>query len=396
MVLSNKKLKQKLRATLAESLVSTATKIQNPNPNLSNPDSNSQPQSLKHLLISATQKPRLSKREKRRKSLSSESVQTANAFERQRKKEKKKRKRENDEEEGKNRDTQTEAAAKRALALDGADMGGLYLKIVPYKATQVTKESADFSPAIVEGYNRIYVGNLSWDITEDDLRSLFSDCSISSLRWGKDKEKGEFRGYAHVDFNDNVSLKSALMLDQRVVCGRPVRIRCAVPAKKAVEPHPKSVPTSENADAGGTSSKSGKNRRKDCYECGERGHISSECPKKQAADAKSADPYPKSVPASENTDVDGTSSNIGKKNKNRTCYDGGERGHMSSECPKKEVADTKSADPSPESDLTIENADAGQMNSKNGKKNKNRTCYECGERGHISSECPKKETADAE
>ncbi|KAK6933226.1 Zinc finger, CCHC-type [Dillenia turbinata] len=393
MVLSNKKLKQKLRATLAESWVSTATKTQNPIPNLSNPDPNSQLQSLKHLLVSATQKPRFSKREKRRKALSSESVQTANALERQRKKEKKKSKRENHGEEAKTGDTRmTEAAAKRALALDGADMGGLYLKIIPYKVTRVTKESTDFSPAIVEGYNRIYVGNLSWDITEDDLRSLFSNCSISSLRWGEDKETGEFRGYAHVDFNDIVSLRKALMLDQRVVCGRPVRIRCAVPAKKAGEPN--SVPTSENPDAGRTISKSGKNRRKACYECGERGHILSECLKKQAADAKSAEPSPKSIPASENTDAGCMSSDSGKKNKNRTCCDCGERGQMLLECPKKQTAVPKSTDPSPEFVLASENADTGQTSSKNGKKNKNRTCYECGNRGHISSECPKKETAD--
>ncbi|KAJ6357782.1 hypothetical protein OIU78_005592 [Salix suchowensis] len=34
----------------------------------------------------------------------------------------------------------TEAAAKRALALDGSDMGGFYLKIQPYKTTKVNKK----------------------------------------------------------------------------------------------------------------------------------------------------------------------------------------------------------------------------------------------------------------
>ncbi|GFZ14880.1 phragmoplastin interacting protein 1 [Actinidia rufa] len=181
---------------------------------------------------------------------------------------------------------QTEAAAKRGLALDGSDMGGLFLKIQPFKSTRA-KNASNFAPAIVEGYNRIYVGNLSWDITEDELRKLFSGCSISAIRFGEDKETGEFRGYAHVDFTDSLSLNMALKLDQNVLCGRPVRIRCAVPKRKATESNTNSLPeeTKEAENGGGASTTvSGKIRRRTCYECGEKGHLSSDCPKKQAAD----------------------------------------------------------------------------------------------------------------
>jgi nucleolin len=145
----------------------------------------------------------------------------------------------------------------------------------------------------VEGYNRIYVGNLSWDITEDDLRKLFSDCKISSIRFGIDKETEEFRGYAHVDFSDSLSLTMALKLDQQIVCGRPVKISCAVP-NKGTGTHSRSAPTievaenaaesAENAEIAGSTVSSGKIRRRTCYECGEKGHLSSACPKKQNAD----------------------------------------------------------------------------------------------------------------
>ncbi|XP_058099078.1 phragmoplastin interacting protein 1 isoform X2 [Magnolia sinica] len=176
----------------------------------------------------------------------------------------------------------TEAAAKRALALDGADMGGLFLKIQPYKATRSHKPSSDFSPEIVDGYNRIYVGNLSWDITEDDLGQLFSDCNISSIRFGEDKTTGEFRGYAHVDFSDSPSLTIALTLDQKLVCGRPVRIRCAVP-KKETGTRLRSESFGENKKAeDGVSTGSAKKKRRTCYECGVAGHLSSSCPQKQA------------------------------------------------------------------------------------------------------------------
>ncbi|KAB5538854.1 hypothetical protein DKX38_016387 [Salix brachista] len=191
----------------------------------------------------------------------------------------------------------TEAAAKRALALDGSDMGGFYLKIQPYKTTKVNKKP-DFAPGIVEGYNRIYVGNLSWDITEDDLKKFFSDCKISSIRFGMDKETGEFRGYGHVDFSDNDSLMKALKLDQRLVCGRPIKISCAVPKKggnlqgdknqivEEAKIQPTSLPviTSDEVNNGVPSTSSGKIKRRTCYECGEKGHISTACPKKQTAD----------------------------------------------------------------------------------------------------------------
>ncbi|KAL0378108.1 UNVERIFIED_CONTAM: protein gar2 [Sesamum radiatum] len=221
----------------------------------------------------------------------------------------------------------TEAAAKRALALDGSDMGGLFLKIQPCKSAKVNK-LPNFSPAVLEGYNRIYVGNLSWDVTEDDLRKLFSGCSITSIRFGEDKETGEFKGYGHVDFADNLSLNTALKLDQSIVCGRPVRISCAI-AKKGTITKLRSTPkdngvdtgkaniaskdqenASGNDDAVGKDQENGsskvravggdeekyivatavssKIRRRTCYECGEKGHLSSSCPKKQAADSANA------------------------------------------------------------------------------------------------------------
>lgn len=192
----------------------------------------------------------------------------------------------------------TEAAAKRALALDGADMGGLYLKVQPYKATRSSR-SSDFAPVMVEGYNRIYVGNLSWDITEDDLKKFFSDCRISSIRFGVDKETKIFQGYAHVDFSDNLSLTAALKLDQQTVCGRPVKIRCAVPKKtayaqsKSAQPIVKTVDaqskaaekTAEKVEDDGMIPTGPKRKRRTCYECGIAGHLSSACPKKLGAEA---------------------------------------------------------------------------------------------------------------
>lgn len=336
----------------------------------------------------------------------------------------------------------TDAAAKRALALDGADMGGLFLKIQPYKTTTSRPQkslSADFAPKIVEGYNRVYVGNLAWDITEDDLKQLFKGCKISSVRFGTDKETGEFRGYAHVDFEDSLSLAMALKLDQKEVCGRPARISCAVPKneakagskplgpqivkaengsinqvtidKKAV--NESSIPISEakvENENGNTltSSVSGVKKRRTCYECGVAGHISSDCPmKKQAVDTVNMEmveeetSYPMFISeekfASETSNtVSSTKSGVKKR---RTCYECGIAGHISSDCPQKNQAGDPVNKPQvietsyPRNEERVENENSNTMSSAKSGGKKRRTCYECGVAGHISTDCPKKNQA---
>ncbi|GJX15545.1 gar2-like protein [Tanacetum coccineum] len=281
----------------------------------------------------------------------------------------------------------TEAAAKRALALDGSDMGGLSLKVQPYKATREKKVS-DFSPAMLEGYNRIYVGNLSWDMTEEELKKFFSDCNISSIRLGKDKETGEFKGFAHVDFVDSLSLTMSLNLDQKPLFGRPVRIRCAVP-RKSVNPSSTSDSTvSKNDATGGTPVDDDVARKinRTCYECGEKGHLSSMCPNKKVAEVAHSS-YKTGDAAFDNEEAD----NIGDgKLKRRTCYECGEKGHISSLCPNKKAADVAHTGYRTD-DVAFDKEEVDNIGDG---KLKRRTCYECGEKGHISSLCPKKQVAD--
>uniref|UniRef100_A0A2P2P7W1 CCHC-type domain-containing protein n=1 Tax=Rhizophora mucronata TaxID=61149 RepID=A0A2P2P7W1_RHIMU len=96
----------------------------------------------------------------------------------------------------------------------------------------------------------------------------------------------------------------SLKLDQQILKGRPIKISCAIPKNNAkvhqttvhtsdnthsavpnnrVEVHLNTVSTSDGTDSGAVSSSSGKIKRRTCYECGEKGHISTDCPKKQAA-----------------------------------------------------------------------------------------------------------------
>jgi squamous cell carcinoma antigen recognized by T-cells 3 len=254
--------------------------------------------------------------------------------------------------------------------------GGFYLKVQPYKPNKSDREvrqKEDFAPKLIEGYNRIYAGNLPWDITEDDIKKFFSDCKISSIRFGTDKETGDFKGYAHVDFSDGTSFAVALKHDQKVIKGRPVRIRCAVPKKdtQKVNDNGKLDPS--------------KNKIRTCYECGTPGHFSSSCPNKKDSEIISDE---------KKINVD---SATGSSKKRRTCYECGTPGHLSPACPNKRT-DSISNNREPDDDAKpgptiVPEEKKGGDESNVAPSKKRRTCYECGTPGHLSSACPNKRAA---
>ncbi|KAL8531938.1 hypothetical protein ACS0TY_008517 [Phlomoides rotata] len=379
----------------------------------------------------------------------------------------------------------TEAAAKRALALDGSNLGGLFLKIQPYKSATSDKFPS-FSPSVVDGYNSIYVGNLSLDTTEDDLWKLFADCAVASIRFSEDKETGEFEGYAHVDFADGLSLHTALKLDQTIVHGRFVSISCAVSknatgtklipllkdnqedsGKKEYTTTLEATPNDNEVDkinvsvvknqvtSSGTNDVCSKIRRQTCYECGERGHLRSACPKKVAANLtipagqmivssekgigtmlipyNQEDRWKKgntttleatlidkevdrsNVSVVENQVISSGTNALSSKKRWRSCYECGECGHLSPSCPKKLAADSTNPDDCGKKrkftkfevtpryneidrynvSLVVENQVTSSGTNAHSSKIWKRTCYKCGECGHLSSSCPKRLAVDS-
>ncbi len=73
---------------------------------------------------------------------------------------------------------------------------------------------------------KLYVGNIPFDTTEDDLRSLFEQHgSVQSINVITDRETGRPRGFAFVEMDENSAADAAMQaLDGRDMGGRSLRV----------------------------------------------------------------------------------------------------------------------------------------------------------------------------
>lgn len=72
--------------------------------------------------------------------------------------------------------------------------------------------------------NRLFVGNLSWDATEDELRSFLGD-SVTGVKIINDRETGRSRGFGFVEATDDAeAARIASEFDGRLFMGRELRI----------------------------------------------------------------------------------------------------------------------------------------------------------------------------
>lgn len=82
---------------------------------------------------------------------------------------------------------------------------------------------------------RLFVGNLSYDVSEADLRGLFAEVgSVTQVRIPLDRETGRPRGFAFVDMAEKAEADEAIRrLHQQVFQGRQLAISEAVAREDA-------------------------------------------------------------------------------------------------------------------------------------------------------------------
>ena len=79
--------------------------------------------------------------------------------------------------------------------------------------------------------NKLYVGNLSNDVTDEDLKYNFGELGTCvSAKIIRDKHSGLSRGFAFVEIVDDESAQKAIdALHEHVADGRPLNVNQAKP-----------------------------------------------------------------------------------------------------------------------------------------------------------------------
>ena len=113
-------------------------------------------------------------------------------------------------------------AVDRAIGLDGTEHMGRRIK--------VNKSSEKPPPRRTAGDpNTVFVGNLSYNTNEDDIRDFFKSCGeVKDVRLAKDHMDGRPKGFAHVEFMSPDDVNQALKLSGENLNGRDVKVDFAV------------------------------------------------------------------------------------------------------------------------------------------------------------------------
>jgi RNA recognition motif-containing protein len=79
--------------------------------------------------------------------------------------------------------------------------------------------------------NKVYVGNLSFDVTDEDLEKLFSAYGkIEEVKVIKDRFSGKSKGFAFVTFYEKEDMKKAISeMNGKEVKGRELKVNEARP-----------------------------------------------------------------------------------------------------------------------------------------------------------------------
>lgn len=79
--------------------------------------------------------------------------------------------------------------------------------------------------------NKLFVGNLSYNVTEDQLRELFSEHGVViSAVLPTERDTGRMRGFGFVEMETQAAAEAAIKnLDGRELSGRQLKVNISTP-----------------------------------------------------------------------------------------------------------------------------------------------------------------------
>lgn len=123
------------------------------------------------------------------------------------------------------------------------------------------------SGGLAPSKSTLYVSNIDYSLTNSDLHTLFSTFGkIARVTVLKDRVTRQSRGVAFIQFvSRNDAVSAARQMDKKILNGRTITAKIAEDNGRAAEFIRKRVYKDKSR----------------CYECGEGGHLSYDCPKNQ-------------------------------------------------------------------------------------------------------------------
>ncbi|KAJ3223426.1 hypothetical protein HK099_001150 [Clydaea vesicula] len=94
-------------------------------------------------------------------------------------------------------------------------------------------QSRHFQTSLKSFEKTLFVRNLAWSVTDNDLNSLFSQQGqVLSARVISDRETGRSRGFGFVEMDDEAALKAVKELNGYELSGRPIAVTESDPNAK--------------------------------------------------------------------------------------------------------------------------------------------------------------------
>lgn len=91
--------------------------------------------------------------------------------------------------------------------------------------------------------NKLYVGNLEWSITDEDLGQFFAQAGdVKKVEVILDRDTGRSRGFGFVTMATKDGVERGLVLDGQDLNGRKMVVKEAAPERSAVRPREASRP----------------------------------------------------------------------------------------------------------------------------------------------------------
>ena len=88
---------------------------------------------------------------------------------------------------------------------------------------------------------KLYVGNLSYDTTEEGVRTMFAKAgTVVSVDMIKDRDTGRAKGFAFVTMNSDEDAKNAIkILNEKMLDDRAIKVNVARPREERPQRSPR-------------------------------------------------------------------------------------------------------------------------------------------------------------